>query len=57
MKATLERIAAGDAAIGVMGLGHAGLVEAMEFAHSGFQVTGFDIETLLRKMQESGLGN
>jgi UDP-N-acetyl-D-glucosamine dehydrogenase len=44
MTDSFERIVAGDAAVGVMGLGYVGLVEALEFAQVGFRVTGFDID-------------
>jgi UDP-N-acetyl-D-glucosamine dehydrogenase len=38
------RISSHSAEIGMMGLGYVGLTEAIEFAKSGFRVTGFDIE-------------
>jgi UDP-N-acetyl-D-glucosamine dehydrogenase len=39
-----ERIAAGTARVGVLGLGYVGLTEALELAQVGFPVTGFDID-------------
>src|SRR5262245_42534915 len=39
-----DRIAAGTARVGVLGLGYVGLTEAMELARAGFPVTGFDID-------------
>src|SRR5262245_60086270 len=39
-----ERIAAGTARVGVLGLGYVGLTEALELARAGFPVTGFDID-------------
>jgi len=41
---TLERIRARKARIGVIGLGYVGLPLAVEFAHAGFDVTGFDVD-------------
>jgi UDP-N-acetyl-D-glucosamine dehydrogenase len=43
-EALRERIAAGTARIGVLGLGYVGLTEALELARAGFPVTGFDID-------------
>jgi UDP-N-acetyl-D-glucosamine dehydrogenase len=40
----LERIRAKQARIGVIGLGYVGLPLAVEFAHAGFDVTGFDVD-------------
>jgi UDP-N-acetyl-D-glucosamine dehydrogenase len=39
-----ERITAGTARVGVIGLGYVGLTEALELARAGFPVTGFDID-------------
>jgi UDP-N-acetyl-D-glucosamine dehydrogenase len=39
-----ERIAAREAAVGIVGLGYAGLLLAMVFAEAGFQVTGVDVD-------------
>jgi len=39
-----EKIRARRAEIGMVGLGYAGLPEAIEFAKAGFSVTGFDID-------------
>jgi UDP-N-acetyl-D-glucosamine dehydrogenase len=41
----LQKIAAREARIGVVGLGYVGLPLAVEFAESGFSVTGMDVET------------
>ena len=38
-----ERIATRDAAVGIVGLGYAGLPLAMVFAEAGFRVTGIDL--------------
>src|SRR6059058_6373219 len=42
--ATLERIRARKARVGVIGLGYVGLPLAVEFARAGFDVTGFDVD-------------
>jgi UDP-N-acetyl-D-glucosamine dehydrogenase len=48
-----ERIARRTAAIGVVGLGYAGLPLAMAFAEAGFDVTGVDLnEQRVRAVQE-----
>jgi UDP-N-acetyl-D-glucosamine dehydrogenase len=39
-----ERIASREAAIGVVGLGYAGLPLALEFAEAGFRVSGIDLD-------------
>jgi UDP-N-acetyl-D-glucosamine dehydrogenase len=39
-----ERIESRDAAIGVVGLGYAGLPLALEFADAGFRVSGIDLD-------------
>ena len=41
---TLERIRGRQARVGVIGLGYVGLPLAVEFAHAGFDVTGFDVD-------------
>ncbi len=41
--ALLDRIAGREARIGIIGLGYVGLPLAVEFAHAGFTVTGFDV--------------
>src|SRR5438034_3110157 len=41
---TLDRIRARKARVGVIGLGYVGLPLAVEFAHAGFDVTGFDVD-------------
>ena len=40
----LELVALKKAAVGVLGLGHAGLPLAVEIAEAGYPVTGFDIK-------------
>jgi len=45
MNLTLDRIRSRKARIGVIGLGYVGLPLAVEFAHAGFDVTGFDVDT------------
>ena len=48
-----ERVAERTAAIGIVGLGYAGLPLAMAFAETGFDVTGIDInERRVRDIQE-----
>jgi UDP-N-acetyl-D-glucosamine dehydrogenase len=42
--ALLDRIRDRSARVGFVGLGYVGLSEAIEFAHAGFPVTGFDIQ-------------
>src|SRR5712671_2985298 len=44
LTSTLERIRARKARVGVIGLGYGGLPLAVEFAHAGFDVTGFDVD-------------
>jgi UDP-N-acetyl-D-glucosamine dehydrogenase len=39
-----ERVRIQSAEVGIMGLGYVGLTEAIEFARSGFRVTGFDVD-------------
>ncbi|MBS1811587.1 MAG: nucleotide sugar dehydrogenase [Acidobacteria bacterium] len=41
----LEKIADRTARIGVIGMGYVGLPLAVEFAHSGFRATGFEVDT------------
>src|SRR5580765_519181 len=40
----LDRIQSRRASVGVIGLGYVGLPLAVEFAHAGFDVTGFDVD-------------
>jgi UDP-N-acetyl-D-glucosamine dehydrogenase len=40
----LEKIRSRQARVGVIGLGYVGLPLAVEFAHAGFTVTGFDVD-------------
>ena len=42
--ALLERITSRQAHVGVIGLGYVGLPLAVELAHAGFHVTGFDVD-------------
>ena len=42
--ALLERITSREAHVGVIGLGYVGLPLAVELAHAGFNVTGFDVD-------------
>ncbi len=42
--ALLERISSRKARVGVIGLGYVGLPLAVELAHAGFDVTGFDVD-------------
>src|ERR1700754_4994728 len=50
----LDRIATRKARVGVIGLGYVGLPLAVEFARSGFEVTGFDVDP--RKIAEINRG-
>src|SRR6266849_8032182 len=43
-ESALHRIRARQARVGVIGLGYVGLPLAVEFAHAGFTVTGFDVD-------------
>jgi UDP-N-acetyl-D-glucosamine dehydrogenase len=40
----IEKIYAGSASVGVIGLGYVGLAEAIEFTKARFRVTGFEID-------------
>jgi UDP-N-acetyl-D-glucosamine dehydrogenase len=40
----LDRIRSRQARVGVIGLGYVGLPLAVEFAHAGYSVTGFDVD-------------
>ena len=51
---TLDRIRARQARVGVIGLGYVGLPLAVEFAHAGFDVTGFDVDP--RKTEQINAG-
>ncbi len=44
-RALTEKIAAGNAHVGVVGLGYVGLPLCVEFASAGVRVTGFDLST------------
>jgi UDP-N-acetyl-D-glucosamine dehydrogenase len=50
----LERIRSKDAHVGVIGLGYVGLPLAVELAHAGFHVTGFDTDA--RKASQINAG-
>ncbi len=54
-KNLLAKIAARQAHIGVIGLGYVGLPLAVEFAKSGFRVTGIDVDA--RKVEAVNAGN
>jgi UDP-N-acetyl-D-glucosamine dehydrogenase len=54
MKGLKERIGDRSARIGVIGLGYVGLPLAVEFARSGFDVTGFDVDAA--KVREINAG-
>nr|MBC8478241.1 nucleotide sugar dehydrogenase [bacterium] len=41
-----DKIAQGDASIGVIGLGYVGLPLLLEFVEKGFQVIGFDLDPM-----------
>ena len=43
LKGLLDRIASGQAAVGMVGLGYVGLPLAVEFAEGGLRVLGFDL--------------
>ena len=42
-KQLMEKIASRSARVGVIGLGYVGLPLVVEFGHSGFHSTGFEI--------------
>src|SRR5262245_10847949 len=44
MSSIQDRIRSRQARIGIIGLGYVGLPLAVEFAHAGFDVTGFDVD-------------
>jgi UDP-N-acetyl-D-glucosamine dehydrogenase len=50
----LCRIAAREARVGVVGLGYVGLPLAVEFARSGFRVTGIDVDSSKAKSVSNG---
>jgi hypothetical protein len=54
VKSIQDRIRSQSAEIGIMGLGYVGLTEAIEFARSGFRVTGFDVDVQRIKNLEAG---
>jgi UDP-N-acetyl-D-glucosamine dehydrogenase len=49
-----EKIEKRQAKVGVIGLGYVGLPLAVEFAHAGFEVTGFDVDA--SKVEEINAG-
>ena len=50
----LQRIADKRARIGVIGLGYVGLPLAVEFAHAGFEVIGFDVDAAKGRGDQPG---
>ena len=44
LTAFLDRVKSRNARVGVIGLGYVGLPLAVEFAHQGFNVVGFDVD-------------
>ncbi len=54
MGITSEKIEAGDAVIGVIGLGYVGLPLSLVFAEAGLKVVGFDIDEKKRDSIEAG---
>ena len=54
LTSTLERIRARKARVGVIGLGYVGLPLAVEFAHAGFDVTGFDVDAIKTNQINAG---
>ncbi len=50
----LRKIRRRQARVGVIGLGYVGLPLAVEFAHAGFSVTGFDIDPRRTEQANSG---
>src|SRR3954468_12355767 len=50
----VDRIRSRSARVGVIGLGYVGLPLAVEFAHAGFDVTGFDVDTEKTALINSG---
>jgi UDP-N-acetyl-D-glucosamine dehydrogenase len=53
--ALLERFAAHDATVGVVGLGYVGLPLAVEFAAAGFNVIGYDVSAAkVEKLNSAG---
>ncbi len=53
----LNKIADRSARIGVIGLGYVGLPLAVEFAHSNFRATGFEIDTKKAASINSGISH
>jgi UDP-N-acetyl-D-glucosamine dehydrogenase len=50
----LSKIQAGQALIGIIGLGYVGLPLALAFAEKGFRVLGFDVDP--KKVEALGRG-
>lgn len=50
-----EKIADRSARIGVIGMGYVGLPLAVEFAHSGFRATGFEVDAKRAESINNGL--
>jgi hypothetical protein len=55
VKSLQDRIRSQSAEVGIMGLGYVGLTEAIEFARSGFCVTGFDVD--VQRIQNIQVGH
>ncbi len=53
-KALLEKIENRSAKVGVIGLGYVGLPLAVEFAHAGFEVLGYDVSERVVKLINGG---
>jgi len=51
----LDRIRTKQARVGVIGLGYVGLPLAVELAHAGFTVTGFDVDRARVSHDSTGL--
>ena len=56
-QALLNKIADRSARIGVVGMGYVGLPLAVEFAHSNFRATGFEIDTKKAASINSGISH
>jgi len=50
----IDKIAAREANVGIIGLGYVGLPLVIEFCKAGFPVTGFDVDTVKVKMLQQG---
>lgn len=53
--ALLERVRAGQACVGIIGLGYVGLPLALEFARAGLTVTGLEVDA--RKVEQINAGH